>query len=290
MGGLGGLGQVGGVSFGGAAAQAASNFSIESENFPARGGVGGGGGSGSGGGGGGMYPQQQAAPQQQYAQQQAVGSGNASGAEGGASGGDSVSAPSADAAEKMGKYGLLGLLGVIRMTNEDLNTLALGQDLTSLGLSLNSPDCLYATFSSPWSDASAPTPHYVLPACYYYMKRPPPRMRDTKKLSAETLLYTFYTQPQDAVQVAVAKELMQRLWWYPKQHKLWFRRPTAADGPTVPNSRFIYFDVNAWEHRRYIAPAGSAALGEADFMTADELEQSFANGAPDGGGGGGGAP
>ena len=31
------------------------------------------------------------------------------------------------------KYGLLGLLSVIRMTEMDLNTLALGQDLTSLG-------------------------------------------------------------------------------------------------------------------------------------------------------------
>ena len=38
------------------------------------------------------------------------------------------------------KYGLLGLLGVIRMTDEDLSTLALGSDLTTLGLNLNSPE------------------------------------------------------------------------------------------------------------------------------------------------------
>lgn len=35
-------------------------------------------------------------------------------------------------------YGLTGLLNVIRMTNPDLNTLALGTDLTTLGLNLNS--------------------------------------------------------------------------------------------------------------------------------------------------------
>jgi CCR4-NOT transcriptional regulation complex NOT5 subunit len=99
------------------------------------------------------------------------------------------------------------------------------------------------------------------------------------KLSAESLLYAFYTQPRDALQITVAKELMQRLWWYHKAHKLWFRRPTAADGPAVPNSRFIYFDVNSWEHRRYIAPTGGAPLGEADFMNADEIDQSMQSGA-----------
>jgi hypothetical protein len=41
------------------------------------------------------------------------------------------------------RYGLLGLLHVIRMTEPDLTMLALGTDLTGLGLNLNSPDPLY---------------------------------------------------------------------------------------------------------------------------------------------------
>ena len=49
----------------------------------------------------------------------------------------------------------MGILSVIRMTEPDLNTLALGTDLTSLGLNLNSADSLYATFASPWADARA---------------------------------------------------------------------------------------------------------------------------------------
>ena len=40
------------------------------------------------------------------------------------------------------RFGLLGLLSVIRMTDPDLNTLALGTDLTTLGLNLNSPEYL----------------------------------------------------------------------------------------------------------------------------------------------------
>jgi len=38
------------------------------------------------------------------------------------------------------RWGLLGLLSVIRMTDPDLNILALGTDLTTLGLNLNSPE------------------------------------------------------------------------------------------------------------------------------------------------------
>lgn len=60
-----------------------------------------------------------------------------------------------------GDFGLLGLLAVIRMTDADRNALALGSDLTSLGLNLNSSDQLYSTFASPWSEN--PTnrePHY----------------------------------------------------------------------------------------------------------------------------------
>ena len=51
------------------------------------------------------------------------------------------------------RFGLLGLLGVIRMSDPDVTTLALGTDLTTLGLNLNSPEPLYKTFGSPWSDA-----------------------------------------------------------------------------------------------------------------------------------------
>jgi len=54
------------------------------------------------------------------------------------------------------------------MTDPDLNTLALGTDLTTLGLNLNSPECLYATFASPFADSpSRRDPDYHLPLCYY---------------------------------------------------------------------------------------------------------------------------
>jgi len=64
-------------------------------------------------------------------------------------------------------FGLLGLLSVIRMSEPDLTTLALGIDLTTLGLNLNSRDNLYRTFASPWVDGPAKgEPKYTLPQCY----------------------------------------------------------------------------------------------------------------------------
>ena len=60
-----------------------------------------------------------------------------------------------------GDFGLLGLLSVIRMTDADRNALALGTDLTMLGMNLNSGDNLYTNFASPWSEAPATKePHY----------------------------------------------------------------------------------------------------------------------------------
>lgn len=60
-----------------------------------------------------------------------------------------------------GDYGLLGLLKIIRLSDADRNALAVGSDLTSLGLNLNSSDNLFQTFLSPWTDSPASRePHY----------------------------------------------------------------------------------------------------------------------------------
>ena len=60
-----------------------------------------------------------------------------------------------------GDYGLLGLLSVIRMTDADRNTLALGSDLQLLGLNLGTTEQLFSTFASPWSEGTATKePHF----------------------------------------------------------------------------------------------------------------------------------
>lgn len=52
------------------------------------------------------------------------------------------------------QFGMVGLLTFIRAAETDPNlvSLALGQDLTALGLNLNSPENLYQNFGGPWAE------------------------------------------------------------------------------------------------------------------------------------------
>ncbi len=52
------------------------------------------------------------------------------------------------------QFGMIGLLTFIRAAETDPNlvSLALGADLTTLGLNLNSEVNLYPTFGGPWAD------------------------------------------------------------------------------------------------------------------------------------------
>mmetsp|Transcript_19347 Transcript_19347/g.22411 ORF Transcript_19347/g.22411 Transcript_19347/m.22411 type:complete len:428 (+) Transcript_19347:119-1402(+) len=152
-----------------------------------------------------------------------------------------------------GDFGLLGLLGVIRMTDADRNALALGSDLTLLGLNLNSSDQLYSTFASPWSESpTSREPQYQLPICYY-MQPPALKTGHLSKFQLETLFYIFYALPRDVLQAYAAQELYAREWKYHVDLKLWFRRASAADGVTNTGGgvQFIYFDINSWERRLF---------------------------------------
>ena len=81
----------------------------------------------------------------------AIGSTVPSASTSGATGGNALS----------GDYGLLGLLGVIRMTESDRNSLAIGSDLQLLGLGLAPAEQIYSTFSSPWTHTGTTRePHY----------------------------------------------------------------------------------------------------------------------------------
>lgn len=55
------------------------------------------------------------------------------------------------------QFGMVGLLTFIRAAESDPNlvSLAMGQDLTALGLNLNSSENLYPSFGGPFSDAPA---------------------------------------------------------------------------------------------------------------------------------------
>lgn len=152
------------------------------------------------------------------------------------------------------RYALLGLLNVIRMKEQDLTTLALGIDLTTLGLNLNSSDELYKTFASPWADTPQRLePEYRLPACYIQQA---PRLLPSyfSKFKLDTLFYIFYSMPGDAAQVYAARELSDRQWLYHKEFKVWLTRvpnsqPSVATD-TLERGSFLVYNTNSWAVRR----------------------------------------
>ncbi|KAJ8452709.1 hypothetical protein Cgig2_005045 [Carnegiea gigantea] len=135
-------------------------------------------------------------------------------------------------------FGLLGLLSVIRMSDPDLTSLALGIDLTTLGLNLNSSENLHKTFASPWSDEPAKgEPEFTIPECYYAKQPPALHQGYFARFSVPTLFYIFYSY--------------NRGWFYHKDLRLWFTRVPNVEPlvktNTYERSSYFAFDPNTWD-------------------------------------------
>lgn len=81
--------------------------------------------------------------------------GNPGGAKSGSSGGGGGGPDGAPGTAINSEYGLLGLLSLIRMSESDRNALALGEDLSVLGLSLSTSARILDTFGGPFTDKVA---------------------------------------------------------------------------------------------------------------------------------------
>eukprot|EP00934_Nitzschia_sp_Nitz4_P002013 Nitzschia sp. Nitz4//scaffold2_size372955//150720//152131//NITZ4_000407-RA/size372955-snap-gene-0.22-mRNA-1//1//CDS//3329546730//2013//frame0 len=175
-----------------------------------------------------------------------------------------------------GDFGLLGLLGVIRMTDADRNALALGSDLTMLGLNLGSSEQIYSTFSSPFSESTSATkePQYQLPTCYY-MQPPALKTGHLSKFQLETLFYIFYALPKDVLQAYSAQELYTREWRYHGDLKLWFKRAGPSDGVTSSSTtpQYLFFDINTWERRLFNGTMNQNVTN--GFLSEDDVRVKF---------------
>ncbi|XP_059626684.1 probable NOT transcription complex subunit VIP2 isoform X2 [Cornus florida] len=150
------------------------------------------------------------------------------------------------------QYGLLGLLSVIRMSDPDLTSLALGIDLTTLGLNLNSTENLHKTFGSPWSDEPAKgDPEFTVPQCYFAKQPPTLNQAYFSKFPLDTLFYIFYSMPKDEAQLHAANELYTRGWFYHRELRLWFMKIANMEPlvktNTYERASYICFDPNTWE-------------------------------------------
>lgn len=111
------------------------------------------------------------------------------------------------------QFGMVGLLTFIRAAETDPNlvSLALGQDLTALGLNLNSPDNLYPTFGGPWAEQPLRPQDidFHVPPEYLINSSIRDKLAAIKlnRYKDDLLFYMFYNNAGDVLQIAAANEL-----------------------------------------------------------------------------------
>lgn len=179
-------------------------------------------------------------------------------------------------------YGLTGMLKVVRMNDLNLNVLALGTDLTSLGLNLNERETLSSSFASPLLDEQPPKEEFnefTLPP-YYYINPPALKITQLQNFTPETLFYIFYTVVGSALQGYAAAELYNRGWVYHNTFRKWFTTIAAQRQTGSMDARdmeakvneWIYFEPAVWEKRYH-----SGSVDTSRFMKPSDLRELLNN-------------
>jgi len=154
------------------------------------------------------------------------------------------------------QFGMIGLLTFIRAAETDPNlvSLALGADLTTLGLNLNSEINLYPTFGGPWAETPCRPQDIDFPVPYEYLTNTTIRDKlapvKLNRYKDDVLFYMFYTNVGDVLQLAAAAELYNRDWRYHKDDRVWITRaPGMAPSEKTQSyerGTYYFFDVTNW--------------------------------------------
>ncbi|KAJ5273207.1 hypothetical protein N7478_008332 [Penicillium angulare] len=159
---------------------------------------------------------------------------------------------------ELDRFGLAGLLRMIHSESPDVASLAVGQDLMTLGLDLNQPEPLHTSFATPFVSAMSAVPleqDFSLPACYEVTSIQALQSR-IPGFSDETLFYIFYSMPRDIMQELVAEELMGRKWRYHKLERCWLTRDETYPGPVdvergvSERGVYLLWDPASWKKIR----------------------------------------
>ncbi|OJJ46742.1 hypothetical protein ASPZODRAFT_142542 [Penicilliopsis zonata CBS 506.65] len=159
---------------------------------------------------------------------------------------------------ELDRFGLAGLLRMIHSESPDVASLAVGQDLMTLGLDLNQPEPLHTSFASPFISSMSAVPleqDFNLPSCYSVANIQPLQTR-IPSFSDETLFYIFYSMPRDIMQELVAEELMGRKWRYHKIERCWLTRDETYPGPVdvergvSERGVYLLWDPTSWKKVR----------------------------------------
>lgn len=134
------------------------------------------------------------------------------------------------------------------------SSMLLNFDLTTLGLSMESPNDLYPSFVSPFSDnqARAHEIDYQVPSEYQMDLQIRDKLSPVNfsTLNEDTLFFLFYLFGNDYVQLSAATELFKRDWRYHKEERLWLTRikniMPNVKYDTYESGVYCVFDVQLW--------------------------------------------
>ncbi|CAI6354765.1 unnamed protein product [Macrosiphum euphorbiae] len=154
------------------------------------------------------------------------------------------------------QFGIIGQLVTMRTAEYDPKLVALtfGQDLTSLGMNLNSPENIYETFAGPFENSPL-EPHNIefdVPDEYKIHHKIKNKLAPIKfsEYKEDLLFYLFYTHFGDGIQMAVASELRTRGWRYHIKQHIWITpvsiSSTSEMDDKFERGTFYVFDVALW--------------------------------------------
>ncbi|XP_065912774.1 CCR4-NOT transcription complex subunit 2-like [Dysidea avara] len=154
------------------------------------------------------------------------------------------------------QFGMMGLLTFIRAAETDpgLVALALGSDLTTLGLNLNSPESLCSTFASPWADSPCRAQDIDYPVPQEYLIHPYIRDKlapiQLKRYNEDLLFFLYYSNGGELLQLLATIELYNRDWRYHKEERVWITRAPGIEPTykttTYERGTYCYFDTTNW--------------------------------------------
>ncbi|CAF0721278.1 unnamed protein product, partial [Brachionus calyciflorus] len=154
------------------------------------------------------------------------------------------------------QFGIVGLLAYLRSADreKDNYTLALGTDLTTLGLNLNSNENLYHSFLSPFSDSPCRLQDIDFPVPTEYIINFQIKDKlapiDLTRYHEDTLFYLFYMNGGDLIQLQAAGALFDHDWRYHTEKRVWLTKvpglePHQKDG-SFERGIYTLFDVSQW--------------------------------------------
>ncbi|GFS53053.1 CCR4-NOT transcription complex subunit 2 [Nephila pilipes] len=189
------------------------------------------------------------------------------------------------------QFGMVGLLTFIRAAESDpkLVSLALGSDLTTLGLNLNTTENLYPSFAGPWAEHPCRPQDidYHVPSEYLVNQNIRDKLAPVKlnRYGEDLLFYLFYMFSGDVLQVAAAAELYNRDWRFHKDDRVWITRVPGMNPtekcPSFERGMYYFFDADNWrkvakefhldyerlEERPIVPPAVSTLASSSSVMT-----------------------